>query len=56
MLEKTEVDLELLSEEKSNIYFTIEGSIRGYVTSVTKRKAEVIGNTNSLLYLDANNL
>ena len=56
MLQKTRVKLELLSKEKSDIYLTIEESIRGGITSVVKRKAEAKDNTNSLLYLDANNL
>ena len=56
MLDKTKVKLELLSKEKSDIYLTIEESIRGGITSVVKRKAEAKDNTNSLLYLDANNL
>ena len=56
ILETTKVELELLSEEKSDIYFSIEYSIRGGITSVVKRKAEVTNNNdNSLLYLDANN-
>ena len=49
MLEKTKVKLELLSQEKSDIYFTLEDSIRGGITSVMKRKAEVIDNITSML-------
>ena len=56
MLEKTKAELELLSEEKSDIYLTIEESIHGGITSVIKRKAEVKHNNNSILYLDANSL
>ena len=55
MLKKTNVVLELLTEDERDIYLMVEEGIRGGITMCTKRLAES-GGKSSLIYLDANNL
>eukprot|EP00794_Sanderia_malayensis_P002425 gene2425-biopygen1311 len=54
MLKMTGIKLELLTEEKKDIYLLLERAIRGDVSIVMKRHVETT--EHSIIYKDANNL
>ena len=53
MLLQTNVKLELIQEEQTEIYYTFEQNICGGISSVMKRHA-VADDNHSLIYLNAN--